>query len=220
MNLSRKLSVDKKICIVGTGGFGRETLCCLLDQLASQGIFGTEHVCFMVGDTHYKEQEVMGVEVIPQSQFNPTSCQVVIAIGDPMARRKVVGSLPANTTYATLIHPSAVISQWVEIGEGSIVTAGCIITCNIRIGKHAHLNLHTTVGHDCVIGDFFTSAPAANISGNCHFGEEVYIGTNAAVKQGVNLCSGVTIGMGGLVVKNITEPGVYVGSPVKKMDKK
>ena len=39
-----------------------------------------------------------------------------------------------------------------EIGAGSIITAGCIITTNIKIGKHSHLNLHTTIGHDCELG--------------------------------------------------------------------
>lgn len=94
------------------------------------------------------------------------------------------------------------------------------MTCNIKIGKHAHLNLHTTIGHDCIIGDYFTTAPATNISGNCEFGECVYFGTNSSVRQGIKICDNVTIGMGGIVVKNINEEGVYIGNPVKKLNKK
>lgn len=206
----------KKICIVGAGGFAREALCALIDMLdKTQAI--ADVACFMVDDEYYKESTVMGIEVILFSKFDAALYDVVVAIGDPVGRKKIVERLPANTTYATIIHPSAVISKWVEIGGGSIITAGVIITCNIRIGKHAHLNLNTTVGHDCVIGDFFTSAPGAHISGSCTFGECVYFGTNAAVREKINIVDNVTIGMGGVVVKDIKEAGVYVGMPVQKV---
>lgn len=209
----------KKICIFGAGGFGREVLSCLLDLNTTEGFKIEEKACFMVNDEYYNETSLMGIDVIPLSKFDPMIYDVVVAIGDPSARKKAVEGLPDATTYATLIHPTAVISKWVEIGEGSIITAGVILTCNIKIGDHAHLNLHTTIGHDCVMGDFFTTAPAVNISGNCHFGSSVYFGTNSAARQGIKICDNVTIGMGGVVVKNIIEPGIYIGNPVKKMDK-
>ncbi len=214
------INIEKKICILGVGGFGREVLCCLIDAIASTQLKIEDIACFMESDEHFKEGKIMGVEVIPMSAFEPEKYNVVVAIGDPNTRKKVVQSLPAQTTYTTIIHPSVVMSEWVEIGEGSIITAGTILTCNIKIGKHAHLNLHTTIGHDCVIGDYFTTAPGAKISGICHFGDGVYFGTNAAVRQGIKICDNVTIGMGGIVVKDIPEEGVYIGNPLKKLEKK
>jgi len=47
----------------------------------------------------------------------------------------------------------------------------------------------------------------------------VYFGTNSCVRQKITICDNVTIGMGGVVVKNITEPGVYIGNPVQKLVK-
>lgn len=211
---------NKKICILGAGGFGREVLCCLIDGIKTTNHKIEEIACFMVNDENFKEKKIMGVDVIPQSKFDPGLYNVVVAIGDPSARKSVVASLPKQTTYTSIIHPSVVIPEWVEIGEGSIITAGTILTCNIKIGKHAHLNLHTTIGHDCIMGDFFTTAPAANISGNCHFGDCVYFGTSSAIRKRVKICDNVTIGMGGVVVKDITEEGVYIGNPLKKLEKK
>ena len=199
------MAFNKNICIFGTGGFGRETYCCLIDAMKAEGKDAAASTCFMVGDEHYTTSEVMGIQVIRQSAFIPENYDVVVAIGDPAARKKIVTSLPANTTYATIIHPNVVMSSWVQIGEGSIITAGTILTCNITIGKHAHLNLHTTIGHDCVIGDYFTTAPAA--------------GTNVAVKQGVNIPSDTTVGMGAVVVKDIAVAGVYIGNPLKQLIK-
>jgi len=208
----------KKICIFGAGGFGRETLCCLIDQIAPADSHIGDVACFMVDDKHLTDKKVLGIDVLPKSAFNPDLFDVVVAISDPPTRKKVVESLPPETSFATIIHPDTVISEWVDIGEGSVITAGVIITCNIKIGEHSHLNLYTTIGHDCTTGDFFTTAPGANISGMCEFGERVYIGSNASVRQGVSICDDVTIGMGAVVVKSISEQGTYIGNPLKKLN--
>lgn len=210
--------VIKKTCIFGIGGFGSEVLCCLIDIIKPTDRKMNEYVSFMVSDENFKDPEFMGIQIIPQSKFNPALFDVVVAVGDPFQRKKIVENLPSETTFARLIHPNAIISSWVEIGEGSIITAGTILTCNIKIGKHAHLNLNTTIGHNCEIGDYFTTGPGANISGNCRIHNCVYFGTGSAVKQNIQICDNVTIGMGGIVTKNITEPGIYFGNPVKKHD--
>jgi sugar O-acyltransferase (sialic acid O-acetyltransferase NeuD family) len=138
-------------------------------------------------------------------------------VGDPLVRKKIVESLPEETVYASIIHPRAVLSEWVEVGAGSIITAGTIVTCQVHLGQHTHLNLHTTVGHDCSFGDYFTTAPGVNVSGNCQFGNGVYIGTNACVREGIKIIDNVTVGMGAVVVKDITDSGVYIGNPCKKL---
>ncbi|MCA6363779.1 MAG: NeuD/PglB/VioB family sugar acetyltransferase [Bacteroidetes bacterium] len=211
--------MSKKLCIAGTGGFARETLCCYLDSISIKSDKRYELVCFMESDEYYSETHILGFPVIHQSDFDPSVYDVVVGVGDPKVRKKVVNSLPPQTTFRSVIHPSAVISEWVELGKGAVVTAGVILTCNIKVGDHAHFNLHTTVGHDCIIGDYFTTAPGVNISGNCKFGDNIYIGTNASIKQGITICSDVVVGMGGTVVKNILEAGTYIGTPVSKLSK-
>ena len=101
---------EKKICILGAGGFGREVLCCLIDAIATTNLKIEDIACFMVSDEHFKEDKIMGVDVIPQSKFDPNLFNVVVAIGDPSSRKRVVESLPTQTTYTTIIHPSERIS--------------------------------------------------------------------------------------------------------------
>lgn len=209
----------KKTCIFGTGGFGREVLCLLIDNLGRSGVDYRQVACFMIDDENYTVNEVMEIPVIRKSEFDPSKYNVVVAVGDPVTRKKIVESLPGNTEYATLIHHTAILSHSIEIGEGSIICAGCILTCNIKIGKHAQLNLQTTVGHDCVVGDYFTTAPGARISGISTIGDEVYFGTNAAVRQKIHVCDHITIGMGATVVKDLEESGTYVGSPAHKIER-
>lgn len=208
-------SATKKLCIVGTGGFGRETLLVILDSFKAIGQSINNSVFFLAENESSVGSTIMGVEVLSQSSFHPDHFEVVVAIGDPMKRKRIASEFPTDTVFRTVIHPSAVISEWVEIGPGSIICAGVVITCNVRVGNHAHLNLHSTIGHDCVIGDYFTTTPAVNISGDCKIGDCVYMGTNSSTKQGISICENVKIGMGSIVLHNITEPGTYFGNPLK-----
>jgi len=197
---------------MGTGGFAREVLCLIWDLGRYDQV-----KAFVEADAAYSHQQLMNIPVISQSQFDPFGAEVVIAIGDPVTRHKVSQALPRDTDYATLIHPSVIMSPWVKIGAGSIICARTTLTCDISLGKHTQLNLHTTVGHDCVLEDFVTTAPAVNISGMCHLERKIYVGTNAAIRQNIRITEGTTIGMGAVVVKDITESGVYVGNPCRKI---
>lgn len=192
--------------IIGAGGFAREVKVAI----------GDPSIKFFVDDEYMNtESGVYGL-----SQFDPEKYQVVVAVGDPTDRENIVKRLPKNTKYFTFIDPSVIIlDKNVQIGEGSIICAGSIITTNVKLGKHTHLNLLTTIGHDTQIGDYFTTAPGAKISGNCDIEDRVYFGTNSSVRQKVDICSDVTIGLNAGVVKNITESGVYVGVPAKKLNK-
>ena len=152
------------------------------------------------------------------SRFNPDEYEITVAIADVSHRQRIVKSLPPQTKYFTHIHSSVQIhGDDVEIGEGSIICAGTILTTNIKIGKHAHLNLSTTISHDCVIGDYFTTAPGVQISGNEIIGNRVYFGTRSCIKQKMKVCDDVIIGMNAGVVNHITESGTYVGTPAKRI---
>ena len=201
-------TLNKKICIVGAGGFAMEIFSCIQDIYCDIDL--VESVFFMVQDDDYKDDTIMGLKTIPESQFDPNIYEVVIGIGDPFIRQKIVSKLPIETKYITLIHPSVIISKWVDIGEGSVIMAGSIITCNIKIGKHAQININTTIAHDCIIGNYFTTAPSVNLSGNCLIGDLVYIGSNSSLKQGISVVNNVNISMGSFVIKDIIEPGIYI----------
>jgi sugar O-acyltransferase (sialic acid O-acetyltransferase NeuD family) len=197
-----------KKAIIGAGGFGREVYWSLplMQRITAK---------FFVDDKYWDDSNPL---ILPISKFNPTEYEVVVAIGDPIDRFNMIQNLPKDTKYFTHIDASVeILDPNVEIGEGSIICAGCILTTNIKLGKHAHLNLQTTIGHDCEIGDYFTTAPGVKVSGNCNIGNSVYIGTNASVKQQISIIDSTTIGMNAAVVKNIEQSGTYVGVPAKRI---
>jgi sugar O-acyltransferase (sialic acid O-acetyltransferase NeuD family) len=195
-----------KKAIIGSGGFGRELNSVLLDNNPN------EIIDFFVEDNYIDEISK------PLSSLDIEEYEVVIAIGDPVIREKIYKKLPKETKYFKAIHKSVkILDDNVEIGDGSIIFPGVILTTNIKIGKHCYLNLQTSIAHDVEIGDFFTTAAGVRIAGNCRIGDRVYLGSNSSVREKINICSDVMLGLNTGVVKDITESGVYVGTPSVKI---
>jgi sugar O-acyltransferase (sialic acid O-acetyltransferase NeuD family) len=190
-----------KLALYGYGGHARE--------VAAQ--IG-EKVEFYVDDEYANDIAK------PISEFNPATHYMMVAIGDSKSRFDVVQKLPKETVYFTYIHPTALIlDDDIKIGEGSFIGAYSILTTNIKLGKHSLLNRANHIGHDTIIGDYFSAMPGAIVSGNVTIYDCVYMGTNSSIKEKLNIHSLSTIGMNSCVVKNINEPGVYVGTPAKKI---
>lgn len=203
----------KPIAIAGAGGFAREVLW-LLEELGLAG----RVAMFCESDEIWRARDVADIPVLPISRL-PHDAHVVIGIGNPAARRDLVAQLPADTHYPTFVHPNVRMGRRVEIGAGSVICAGSILTCDIVLAGHAQLNLATTVGHDCRLERFVTTGPAVNISGKCVLGEAAYLGTNACVREGINIASGATVGMGAVVVRDLPAAGVYAGNPARALQK-
>lgn len=104
------------------------------------------------------------------------------------------------------------------MGIGSFIGANCILTTNIILGDHALLNRGNQIGHDCRIGDFFSMMPGSIVGGNVQIGNRVYMGSCSNIREGIRICDDVVIGMNAAVVRDITEPGTYVGVPAKKIN--
>ena len=204
----------KKIAIIGAGGFAREVLWLITDLGLTPRVGG-----FFESDDVWKKREVSGIPVLPISSLDENTWEAVLAVGSPTVRKSLRDSLPTSLQYPVLIHPSVHRSTRIEIGAGTVICAGSILTCDIQIDDHVHLNLGTTVGHDCRLGRFVTTAPSVNISGNCSIGDLTYIGTNACLREGLKVPPSTTIGMGAVVVSDIKESAVYVGNPAKKLQK-
>ena len=209
--------VGDKIALIGAGGAAQDILCQLIDAWKAEGIDYRGRVLFTERDEVYKPGTIMNCPVIPQSEFNPLTHYAIIAIGDSSVRQKVFYQLPDNTRYATIIHPTVVMSEWVEIGEGSVISALSILTCNIKIGKHAQINYKSSIAHDFEAGDFFSTAPGASINGNSKVGNRVYVGSNASIRQGVTLTDDIVIGMGSVVLNDLTKSGSYARVPAVRL---
>jgi sugar O-acyltransferase (sialic acid O-acetyltransferase NeuD family) len=167
----------------------------------------------------FVEDEFVNDSNYPISELNYEKYEIMIAISDPIIRKRISDKLPSNVKFFSFIHPTALIldHSTIEIGEGSFIGAYSILTTNIKIGNHCLLNRSNQIGHDCIIGDFLSLMPGSIISGNCTIGKNFYLGTNSSIKEKIEIVDNVIVGMNSCVIKNINNKGTYVGIPSKKI---
>jgi sugar O-acyltransferase (sialic acid O-acetyltransferase NeuD family) len=115
------------------------------------------------------------------------------------------------------IHPSAVISASVKMGEGVMIAANATLNPMVHIGKGVICNTSTSIDHECIIGDFCHIAPGAVLCGNVQIGRSSFIGANSVIKQGIVIGNNVTIGAGTVVIKDIPDNTTVVGNPAKTL---
>jgi len=207
------------VFILGAGGFGREILDFFNDLNRDEDVLG-----FLDENPQIKGQRVNGKIVYPISKLNdydPKDVKLVCAIGIPSKNRtKIIEKTKKmGFEYETIVHPSAMISKWVEIGEGAIICAGSILTTQIKIGNFSIINLACTIGHDVKIGNFTTLSPGTHISGNVSIGNECFFGTGAVTVQQVEIGDNSVIGAGAVVSKSIPSFSLVVGVPGKVIKK-
>ena len=188
-----------KKALAGFGGHARE----VMSQM------GAKLTCF-VDDKYVVE----GTK--PLSEFNPREFELMVAIADSKDRHDIIQRLPEETKYFTWIHPTALImDNNVEIGEGSFIGAYSILTTNIKLGSHSLLNRANHIGHDCVIGDYFSAMPGSIVSGSVSIGDRVYLGTNSSIREKLKITNDVIVGLNTGIVKSINKKGIYVGQNIR-----
>jgi sugar O-acyltransferase (sialic acid O-acetyltransferase NeuD family) len=208
--------MKKKLLIYGAGGLGREVLS-MINQLSDWEVSG------FVDDVLPVETMVKGLPVLGnKSYLNKFSgnCHLIVAIGDPATKKKIISSIEnKNVLYPILIHPAAVLQDAlnITIGKGSIICAGCVLTCDITIGEHVLLNLNTTIGHDVRIGNYASLMTGVNIGGQVEIGDEVLIGSGSNVRNKTHVGAHASVGMGSVVIKNVLPSTIVAGVPAKKL---
>lgn len=215
-HIVEQVATGQPIVIVGAGGFGREVLDVVEAVNDREGRW--EFLGF-IDDGHVDDALLArrGTHRIGDSAaLADLGAAYVLGIASPVARRALDEHCTAvGLEAAVLTHPQATLGGDNTFGEGLVMTAHAVVTTNVRLGRHVHLNLGATVGHDCVIGSYVTINPGANISGNVVLGDGVTIGTGAAVIQGRTIGAGTTVGAGAVVVTDLPPDVVAVGVPAR-----
>ncbi len=211
--------------VFGAGGYGREVLPLVREQLRASG----EPFELAFVDDHPPATHVNGHPCLTYDNFlrSPaTSRHMVLAIANGVVRESLalrckqddIGFL--ETKAANIVRMDGV-----QMGEGAILGPFVTLTSNIVIGRHFHANLYSYVAHDCVLGDFVTFAPAVKCNGNVHIGDHAYIGAGALLRQGragtpLRIGRGAVVGMGAVVTRDVPPGATVVGNPARPLEKK
>jgi sugar O-acyltransferase (sialic acid O-acetyltransferase NeuD family) len=209
----------KDLAIYGAGGFGREV------ELLIEQINRERNTWNFLGFFDDAEGERPNTKVIGNGkvlQDSTSEISIVIAIADPQIRSRIVSKLTnPKIHFPTLIHPKADTGAASNmIGRGSVITQGVILTTGISLGEFVIVNLGTTIGHDCVIGDCCSIMPGASISGSVHIGANTLVGTGASILQNIHIGSNARVGAGAVVTRDVKASDTVVGVPAKSLKRK
>lgn len=206
----------KSVVIIGAGGFGREVLEIFKDQNKKKKIW--DILGFLDDNKKLYGKIINNLPVIGGIDWlkdhNDVGC--VCAIAEPENKKKIINMLnKIGIKFYNAIHPSVIMSEFIDLGEGIIICAGTILTVNIKIKNHVIININCTIGHDTIIEDYCSIMPTVKINGNNHLYEGVYIGTGATFNHNISVGAWSIIGSGSVLVRNIPERVVAVGVPAK-----
>jgi sugar O-acyltransferase (sialic acid O-acetyltransferase NeuD family) len=210
--------MTRPVIVVGAGGHAKV----VIDMLLASSIE-------IIGATDSKPEKmgtfILGIPVIGTdeviSQYKPEDIVLVNGIGS-------VGSAAVRTgifhyfrnmgySFMTLIHPSAIISLEVVVGEGVQIMAGAIVQPGCKIGSNSILNTGVSVDHDCFIGSHVHLAPRVTLSGGVYTGDGVHVGTGAVIIQGVQIGRDSIVGAGAVVINHVAESAKVIGVPAREV---
>lgn len=201
-----------KYAILGAGGMAREIREILVEQDVP-----AQHIEFFV-DASFKDDFPNAREISELTSRSSEEFRIVFGVGSGELRATWLTNHPILFDQLhTVISPCAIVGHRVAIGPGGVIGHGCILTCDVSLGKCAQLNIQTSLSHDVTVGDFFTSGPKTTLAGNVTIGHRVTLGAASTILPEVTICDDVVVGAGAVVTKDINEPGTYIGVPAKRI---
>ncbi|HQH18290.1 MAG TPA: hypothetical protein PKZ43_01950 [Bacteroidales bacterium] len=161
--------MKNKIVIIGAGGHAKVVADAVIKQgkYTLAGFVDDDETCIFILNNGFKviakTNEIEKI-IIAADYF-------IVAIGDNNIRYKLFKTFKQKMKPATIIHPSAVISQNVKIGEGCAILANAVINEDVEIGNNCIINAMVLIDHETSIGE------------NGHISQGSIIGSNCIVKS-------------------------------------
>lgn len=137
------------------------------------------------------------------------------------ARRAVQERLSGQGwRFASVRHPSAVVSRFARFAEGTQLLAGSVVQARANLGEGCIVNTAAVVEHDVELDPWVHVAPRAVLCGNVRVGSGSHIGAGAVVLQGVSLGKDMVVAAGAVVVNDFTDDCVVGGVPARVMERR
>lgn len=207
----------KDIIIIGASGFGRETAELvedINDIVPEWNLLG-----FVDDKKELHGMLINGHRVLGGiTLLNNYQKQIftVCAIANCQIKKRIIKQIfNTNISYASLIHPSAVVSNSLKIGQGVIIQAYSVITSNVKIADHVGISPQCGLGHDSIIEDYSTLFWNVNIGGHVVIGEGTLLGTKSTIIQEKKVGEWSIVGSNSNVIRDIPGHCTAVGNPAK-----
>jgi len=198
------------VIVLGAGGHAKVLISTL--KASGREIIGITDPVVKIGE------DILGIQVLGNdavlSEYNKDAIELVCGIGglpgESLRCKGIQVKEKEGFKFASVIHPSAVISESVRLYEGVQIMAGCVLQPGIIVGRHSIINTHSSIDHDCIIGEHCFIAPGVTLSGGVKLDSSAYIGVGVDVTKMVRVGKGAIVGAGSIVLKDIDANKKYL----------
>lgn len=202
----------KHLILIGGGGHCKSVI--EVAESAGYQILGVLDMPEDVG------KEILSTKVIGTDDDIPQyvdKVEFVITVGfikNPTIRIKLYNLIKgAGGKLATIIAPTAYVSKYATIGEGTVVMHHAFVNAGAKVGNNVILNTYSNIEHDAVIGNHCHISTGSMVNGECKVGERCFIGSQSVLVNGITIGDGIIVGAGSFVRMSILEKGIYSGNP-------
>lgn len=120
-----------------------------------------------------------------------------------------------DDSLATFIHPMAYLAPNVILGNGTVIMPNVSISPGTVFGKCCLVMVGATIGHNNSIGNYCHFAAQCCVGANMIIADGVHIGLNATTRENLRIGKNATLGMGGVLTKDIGENEIWIGNPAR-----
>jgi 2,3,4,5-tetrahydropyridine-2-carboxylate N-succinyltransferase len=121
------------------------------------------------------------------------------------------------------IEPGAIIRDKVTIGKNAVIMMGAVVNIGAEIGEGTMVDMNSVVGARGILGKRVHLGAGAVVAGvleppsksPCEIGDDVLIGANSVILEGVKIGKGSVVAAGSVVVEDVPEGVVVAGTPAK-----
>ncbi|KAF2081148.1 acetyltransferase [Flavobacterium sharifuzzamanii] len=203
----------KTLAIIGSGDLGQ--------QIAHYAISDNHYGKIVFFDDFATVSEINGYEILGNSDsiekeyLKRTFDELIIGIGynHLLVRKTLFERFNGIIPFGKVIHSSSWVDNTAKIENGSVIYPCCSIDANVIIGNNVIINISSVIAHDTKIDSHCFISPRVALAGFIHIKEMCIIGINSTIIDNINITSNTRLGGGTVVIKNIDEPGLYVGNP-------
>lgn len=204
-----------QLIIYGAGGLGRE----IYDTLLSiNSITSTYQIKGFVDDFRAKGSLINGLPVLGSAcTLEDMRGQVAIVLGvaDPSARKNLHTKYKDHFSFPSIIHATAIVSNFAHIGEAVLIQSNCVVAANAHISDGVMMNAHSGVGHDAQIGKYCSIMSYCDLAGNTELESLCFVGTGVKVIPHTKIAAESYLCAGSVVFKDVKEKSKLLGNPAR-----
>jgi sugar O-acyltransferase (sialic acid O-acetyltransferase NeuD family) len=174
-------------------------------------------VAFTADQEYIEEHQFCGLPVVPfeeieSTKFGPDNCSMLVAISytklNKIREQKYLAAKSVGYSFVSFVHSKA-STDGAIIGENCFVLENVVVQPFTKLGNNVTVWSGTHIGHHSEIGDncFITSQVV--ISGGVKVGKNCFMGVNSTIRDHITIGENCIIGAGCLIMKDITEDGLY-----------